>query len=456
MKVLITGATGLIGKELGKKLVERHELFVISRDRAKALRELPYPAAIIEGDLSQGPIHDPRLREVEAVIHLAGESVASGRWSEDRKKEIYDSRVSGTRHLQLSLPSSLQVIVSASAAGFYGDGGETELTEESPAGADFLAQVCRDWEGAVREFSCRQVILRTGIVLSARGGALDKMMFPFRAGVGGSVGRGRQWLSWIDLDDLVRMYIWALENEKVRGVYNAVAPTPVTNQFFSRALAKALGRPLGPPVPPVILKIIFGEFAEAMTSSQKISSQKSSREGFCFQHGLLEKQLNFFTASFRGGEEIFVSEQFIPLSPEEVFSYFRKAHNLEKLTPDFLHFHIVSVSTPQLREGTQIEYKLKLHGFPFSGVTRIQQWQPPQNFVDSQCKGPYRLWHHTHEFKTFAGGTLLVDRIRYRLPLGYIGWLAGYFRVRKDIENIFLHRRKYLSENIKALVADSL
>lgn len=456
MNILITGATGLIGKEVGKVLAEQgHRLFALTRHRAKALEQLPFPAEIIEGDLSEGPVLDPRLAEIEAVIHLAGESVAGGRWTPGRKKAILESRERGTRHLRESLSSRLEVIVAASATGFYGDRGEESLAEGAAPGADFLAEVCVAWEAAVAQFPCRHVMLRTGIVLSDRGGALEKMLFPFRAGLGGAIGKGDQWMSWIDLRDLVRLYVWALGAENVRGIVNAVSPHPVTNRSFSQCLARSLGRSLGPSVPALALKAIYGEFGEVLLASQKVLPTVAKRLDFQFQYENLEKSLNDINGPLRNGEEIFYAEQFLPLKPEEVFPFFSAAANLEKITPPSLNFHIASMSTPAVEQGTLIEYKLRVHGLPMRWLTEIQEWRPPRVFVDNQLKGPYRLWHHTHEFREFAGGTLMCDRVRYRLPAGYLGWLAGGAFVRGDVEKIFAFRRKYIADNLKTLVSAS-
>ncbi|WP_374033224.1 TIGR01777 family oxidoreductase [Bdellovibrio bacteriovorus] len=446
MRILMTGATGLIGRELGKVLAEKgHDLYVVSRDQAKAREQLPFPCEIIEGDLNTNPLHDSRLAKVEVVFNLMGESIAGERWSEEKKKRIYQSRVIGTRHLVQSLPENLKCFISSSAMGIYGDQSDAPLTEDSPHGEDFLANVCKEWEAEAAKAPGRSVFVRTGIVLARQGGALDQMLFPFRSGVGGVLGDGKQWMSWIHLNDIVGLYLFALEHHDVEGALNAGAPHPVTNREFSETLVQSLGTRLGPAVPLFALNVLFGELAKSLVASARMVPEKAQRLGYKFHYENLLEALNEICLPFKMGEEIFVAEQFVPAPPEKLFPFFKDAHNLERITPPTLNFLIEKMSTPEIGQGTQIDYRLKIHGVPAKWKTEIDEWQPPFKFVDNQLKGPYRLWHHTHEFRPFCGGTLLVDRVRYRMPMGFLGWLVANRFVRKDVENIFAFRRKYIA-----------
>ena len=249
--VAITGASGLVGAALAGSL---------SADGVRVVRLVrrePGPGADeVRWSPSEGFVDAEALEGVDAVVHLAGESLASGRWTEARKALIRDSRVEGTRTLVDAITRMRRkprVLVSASAIGYYGaHRGETLLTEGSPPGDDFLARVCVTWEAAAapaREAGVRTVLLRTGLVLSAKGGALAKMRTPFKLGAGGVIGPGDQWVSWIALGDLVRIIRFALDREGLAGPINAVAPTPVTNQAFTKALGRALGRPTLIPLP---------------------------------------------------------------------------------------------------------------------------------------------------------------------------------------------------------------
>lgn len=446
MRILMTGATGLLGKEIGKHLAEKgHKIFVVSRSLAKARELTPFPCEVIVGDLGAGILKDPQLESIDAVINLMGEPVFGGRWGSKKKESIYNSRVVGTRNLVASLPKTLKVFISASAIGYYGDGGDEVLHEQHVAGDDFLAKVCVDWEQEAKKASGRKVFIRTGIVLSQSGGALEQMLFPFRAGVGGVLGAGKQWVSWIHINDIVGLYLFALVNPKVEGPINGIAPVPLTNRDFSKILAKSLGKNLGPAVPLSALKLIFGEASGVMVSSTRGSAEKVEKLGYQFQYKELSSALDEICAPFKDGNEIFYSEQFLSDPPEKVFRFFQDANNLERITPQNLNFEIERMSSSEIRQGTEIDYKLKIHGIPVKWKTEIDEWQPPYKFVDNQKSGPYSVWRHTHEFRPFCGGTLMVDKVLYRLPLGYFGWVLGTKFINKDVENIFSFRRKFIS-----------
>lgn len=447
MKILMTGATGLIGKEIGKVLAEKgHEIFVVSRDKVKAKQLLPFPCEIIVGDLNKETLQDPRMPDIEAVINLMGEPIVGQRWSAEKKNEIYNSRIVGTRNLVNSLSKKLKTFISASAVGYYGNRGDEILREEYAPGDDFLAKVCVDWEAEAQKAPGRVVCIRTGVVLSRFGGALEQMLFPFRAGVGGELAGGEHWMSWVHIQDIVGLYVFALETAHVNGPVNAVARYPVRNSEFSKALAQSLNKNLGPNIPAVALKTIFGEGADVLVTSQRASAQKAESLGYQYKATDVHATLMELMEPFRNGEDVFYAEQFIPYPPERVFPFFQDPKNLNSLTPEMLNFKIQKVSTAEIQQGTLIDYNLKIHGVPAQWKAKIDEWHPPYKFVDEQLKGPYSLWHHTHEFRPFCGGTLMVDQVRYRLPLGYMGWLVASKLVRKDVESIFSYRREYIAK----------
>lgn len=292
MKVLITGATGLVGRQIVPSLCARgHQVIVLTRDQKKSKEIFGAGVELIEGDLNRGPVISSKLEDVDGVIHLAGESVAGGRWTEQQKSKILRSRSDLTKNLVESLKSSrkLSVFVSASAIGYYGFDSEDWMQEDHQPGSDFLAQVCVAWEReAIRakqskENPVRAVILRTGLVLSAEGGALEKIAAPVKFFLGAPLGSGRQWMSWIHIDDLVRMYIQALEDESFDGVFNAVAPNPVRHQQFMVLLSKKLHRPLFPGIPEKILRFALGEMSELLLTGQRVSAQRALSQGFHFR-----------------------------------------------------------------------------------------------------------------------------------------------------------------------------
>lgn len=293
MNVTITGASGLVGRRLLKTLAQNgHSLHVLSRHGGT---NLPPGVRISVWDAMKGPPSEDALRDADAVIHLAGEPVAQ-RWTAEVKRRIRDSRVTGTRHLVegiAKLSRKPAALISASAIGFYGSRGDAALDENASPGSGFLAEVCVEWEReafAAQPLGVRTAAIRTGVALDPRGGALQKMLPPFRFGVGGRVGDGKQWMSWIHLDDLIGIYVFALESA-VSGPLNATSPNPVTNADFTRALAKALHRPAIFPVPKPALKLLFGEMAEVLFDSQRVLPKHTQATGFQFRYPLIDPAL---------------------------------------------------------------------------------------------------------------------------------------------------------------------
>lgn len=293
MKILITGATGLIGAALSARLLKGQHTVVRLRRSGANLQ--PGDAA---WDPGTGAIDPAALDSADAVVNLAGASIAGGRWTPARKKALRASRVEPTRALARTLaklPRPPQVLVSASAIGYYGDRGDETLAESSAPGEDFLAGICREWEAAAAEAEragIRTVTLRTSVVLAKNGGALAKMITPFRWGVGGRLGSGKQWMSWITLEDEVEVFYGAIVNAEWRGAINAASPQPVTNAEFTRALARVLHRPAIFPAPAFALRLMLGEMADALLlSSQRVSAEKLTGLGFSFRQPQLEPAL---------------------------------------------------------------------------------------------------------------------------------------------------------------------
>ncbi|MBI2826854.1 MAG: TIGR01777 family protein [Planctomycetia bacterium] len=299
MRALVTGATGFIGRRL---LEEIAQPVVLSRDPARARAQRSGVEAHAWDPLADVP-PSASFEGVEAVFHLAGESVGEGRWTAAKKQRIRDSRVVGTANLVRALAAldrRPRVLVSASAIGYYGSRGDEVLDETSAPADDFLADVCRAWEAAAmaaENHGVRAVCARFGVVLGPGGGALKKMLFPFRLGLGGRLGSGRQWMSWVHVDDVVGILLHAAKNENLRGPINAVSPAPVTNREFTRVLAGALHRPAVFPVPALGLRLAVGEFAEVLLGSQRVMPSVAQREGYAFRYPTLEGAL---AAAVRG------------------------------------------------------------------------------------------------------------------------------------------------------------
>ena len=298
-KVLIAGATGLIGTALAASLArDGVPVVALVRDPARAASRLP-GATLHAWDATKEPPPASAFDGASAVVNLVGEPIAARRWSEAHKKRVRDSRVGATRALVDALRARNDrpgVLVQASGTGFYGDRGDDILTEASPRGAGFLAEICREWEAEAEkagELGVRVVILRTGVVLSRAGGFLAKILPPFRLGVGGHVGTGKQWLPWIHLDDEIGLIRHALATASVAGPLNAVAPEPVTNAELTTALGRALGRPTVLAAPAFALRLALGgEMAEELVlASQRAMPVRTLETGFKFQHPLLAPAL---------------------------------------------------------------------------------------------------------------------------------------------------------------------
>lgn len=445
-KIVVTGATGFVGQKICLALIRSgFELRVITRNVAKAKLTLNLPCSFYAWNgRDDFPIE--ALENTQAVIHLAGESIADGRWTKERKERILLSRTEGTSSLikAINLCSNPpQVLVGTSAIGIYGDRGDAILEEESSGGDGFLAEVCKNWELAYSDFKGRLTLLRVGVVLGNNGGALEKMLVPFRLGIGGKLAAGNQWMSWIHIDDLVALYINALNDTKMSGVYNAVSPTPVSNIEFTKALGKSIGRPTLFPVPSFAIELLFGEMSEVVLSSQKVMPLRSLEIGFSFKFTNVQDALdNLLSPQGHDGAYVIEKCQWVPLPRDEVFNFFSQAKNLEAITPEWLHFRVKQMSTDKIEKGSLIDYKLKVKGLPASWRTLIKSWNPPFEFIDEQLKGPYSLWLHTHSFEEVQGGTLLLDRVIYRVPLGVIGNIVREVMIRSDVEKIFKHRQE--------------
>jgi uncharacterized protein len=298
--VLLSGASGFIGSQLSKSLsADGHRVVRLARPES---RSTPAVSDIVRWDPEAGYIDRDALARLQpdAVVNLAGESIAK-RWTATRRRRIRESRVRGTTILAealAALRSKPSVFLSGSAMGYYGAHRGDELLEEHSApGSDFLAQTARDWERATEAASqagIRVVLSRTGIVLGMGGGALDQMLLPFRLGVGGRLGSGRQWMSWIALDDVVRALRFLVDTPAVRGPVNLVAPEPVRNAEFTKVLGRVLGRPAMLPVPAFALELLFGTMADhTILASQRLSPKKLAGAGFEFRHPRLEEALRF-------------------------------------------------------------------------------------------------------------------------------------------------------------------
>ena len=432
-------------------MLQRRGDRVVALTREPASADLPPGVDVVLFDVNDPACDPSALDDLDAVVHLAGETV-DGRWTPEKKLRIADSRIAGTRNLVAALARvdrRPRVLISASASGYYGDRGDEVLDEESLPGHDFLAAVCVGWEreaqGAAR-LGMRVACLRTGVVFGP-GGALRKMAGIFRWGAGGPLGSGRQWMPWIHLDDLAALYCFVIDREDLSGPIAAVAPDVATNARVMQGVGHALGRPALAPAPAFALELVLGEFGKTLLGGQLVVPKRATSAGFVWQHPALEAALIDVLAP--GSLKVpaphaFVSAQLVRAPLKKVFAFFSDPANLERLTPPALHLRMTSAKG-QMGAGSTIDYALRVWGLRLRWRALIVEWKPEARFVDVQVRGPYLWWRHVHEFEEEGGGVMIRDRIDYVLPFAPLGDVALH-AVRGDIENAFAFRRRALEE----------
>ena len=292
--ILITGGSGLIGRHLTEELLAKgYRVSLLSRRASTDKRITTYL-----WDVEKGTIDPACIAGIDMIVHLAGSGIADKRWTPERKKNLIESRAKSIRMIYNLLdknPHHVKSVISASGTGYYSDRGDELLNENSPPAHDFFAECCIEWEKAVDEgegMGLRVVKFRTGVVLTAEGGALPKLAQPVKLGLGATLGNGKEWISWIHLKDAINMYMLAIEQNHLKGVFNMVAPEPVTNKQLTKAIAAQLGRPLWlPPVPALLLKLIFGEMSVVVLGSTRVSSAKIEAAGFKFKYPVIAEAL---------------------------------------------------------------------------------------------------------------------------------------------------------------------
>lgn len=301
MRVFIAGGTGLIGTRLIRRLRARQDQVVLLTRRPAVAREKFGDCTVVEGDPMQAGAWMDAVNDCDGAINLTGEGIFNRRWNEAFKALLRDSRIKSTEHVVQALgknprtaAGSAKVLVNASAIGFYGPHGDEELTEDSPAGNDTLAHLSVDWEKAAHQAEgngVRVAIVRVGVVLDKNGGALAKMLPPFKFGAGGPVGSGKQWMSWIHHEDMVGILLLALDHAEAKGPLNGTAPNPVTNKEFGHALGRVLHRPSFMPTPALALRVMLGGVAEVVTNGQRVLPRKALALGYAFQFPEIEGAL---------------------------------------------------------------------------------------------------------------------------------------------------------------------
>jgi uncharacterized protein (TIGR01777 family) len=456
MRILITGASGLVGLDLIEYIIlnTNNQVNVLTRDKKKFGQKVKFPINIYEWDPERGVIDSRALEDVDCVVNLAGANIIDYKWDKAGKEKILKSRVKSTEILLKEIEKRKVPpvkFINASAIGFYGNTQEELLTENSPKGAGFLSDVCEEWENTLNantNLNMRTYILRIGIVLSPKGGLIKKIFPIFSKGLGGNLGSGEQYLSWIHIDDLIGNIMFLLEKNTQHKVYNATSPRPVSNYIFTTILAKIMKRPGICHVPSFIIKKILGEKSEMILGGQKVIPRNFIDEGYQYKYKILKEALRDIGKYKLAGESIFENYIWVKTTKGEVFNYLSSEKNLEALTPEYLNFRVIGKSTKNIEEGTLINYKLKLHRVPIKWKSLITKFKFKSHFIDEQLAGPYKRWVHLHEFKDINGGTLIRDKVIYKLPFGKLGKLvAGQF-IRKDLNKIFKYRNEVIIKTL--------
>ncbi|HMQ11510.1 MAG TPA: TIGR01777 family oxidoreductase [Oligoflexia bacterium] len=446
MNILITGATGFIGQKISLQLIkDQHNLIVIGRSSEKQFRQVfTFPCKYYSWE-KLNTLQDDL--NIDAVIHLAGASIAGGRWTHKRKKIILDSRVKTAKAL-FSYFNRINIypktFLSASAIGYYNFSQNEVFDEDSPKGDGFLADVCKQWEDASLDFekNSRRILLRFGLVFDPRDGFLKKMGPLFSTGLAGRIGPGKQWMSWVHIDDLVKAVLFCLKNNTIHGPVNVVSPQACSNVEFTQTLSQTLKQTPFIPVPALALKLILGEMAVLALGSQHVTPKKLSDHHFTFDYPDLKAALKeLYAWHTLPYQQIFSDTQWFNHTVDKIFPFFCEAKNLEKITPPLLKFRVLNQSTQSIEPGTLINYKLKIHGIPTKWTTLIKAWQKNTMFIDTQKKGPYKEWQHTHTFQSYPNGTLMLDDVIYRVPMGRLGLIMTGAWVLKDIITIFKYRK---------------
>lgn len=482
MKILLTGATGFLGRALILRLQrDGHQLTAWARSPDRARSQLG--AAVTVLDAAGGaPALQAAVADADAVINLAGEPIAGGRWTAARRQRIWSSRVEATTALVQAIaatspPQRPNLLISASAVGFYGDRADELLDESSDPGVGFLADVSRAWENAARQgeaLGLRVLLPRLGVVLGLGGGFLGKLLPLFRLGLGARLGDGRQFVPWIHLDDVVEAMVAALGDHRWRGPVNLVAPQRVRMVDLTRALAAAAGSGLRLAAPRWALRLALGEAAATVLGSQNVTPARLTSLGF--QHRFPD--LSSALADLTGAQDAVGIERLNKDTPatvvhgryldrrrpthllrsqvtleaplDQVFHFFSLPQNLALITPSSMSFRIRQAPA-QMHEGDTIDYSLRIAGAPLKWRTSIEYLRPGHCFVDAQTAGPYHSWWHEHHFTADGPRTVMEDRVYYAPPLGVLGRIAQRLFVAPQLRQVFGYRTQAIRQRFRAI-----
>lgn len=420
MRILIAGGSGLIGSALAESLLrDGHEVIILSRNPQK-VKTKPIGAQFVAWDGITAQGWGELVDGADAIVNLAGASIAGEnplkmRWTAKRKDAILQSRINAGKAIVEAIQASQnkpEVLVQSSAVGFYGPLRDEYVDEKNPKGDDFLSNVTQQWEDstkAVEAAGVRRVVIRTGLVFSKDSGIFPLLALPFRLFVGGKLGSGNQYLSWIHIKDIVAAICFLIENKKTQGVYNLSAPNPVTNKRFAKTMGKVMRRPSFLPVPAFAMKLALGEVSTLALDGQRVIPNRLTDAGFSFEFPALEDALN----ELIHGDMRFLHSFSVNASIEAVSDFHRDTRVLKQLTP--LPIIVQFKNVEQMQEGSMADFNLWFGPFPAPWSARHYDFDPPRGFKDVQLKGPFAYWDHQHTFVQIDDHTTdVIDDIQAR------------------------------------------
>lgn len=453
LKVLVTGATGFVGRYLCRELFRRgHDINILSRRQNVSIDSLPIKTYQWKNTSENPPVE--AFDGVDALINLMGEPIIGGIFTKSKEKRIWSSRVTSTKSISRTLTENgikLKSYVGASAIGAY-PYDKIKRDEHSPLGDHYLARLCQDWEKAHRAISCQNSsIVRIGLVLGATSPLMNKLMQSSVMRHLPRFGDGQQLMNWVHIDDLVSILVRQLESNSGQ-VINAVSPNPCTQIEFNQAIASFFSHKVWQiPVSKFLINLGAGKPGSVLTETQYIVPSTLQSNSFEFKYtdvkDALKNCLSLAPHPRTGNMEpcfLWQTHQYLDKTPEDIWPFFSDPLNLEKITPELLHFKVLNRQV-QIEDGSTINYRLKVHQIPVTWKTLIQSYKPPHQFVDTQLKGPYRIWHHTHDFQSVRDGTIMTDTVKFQLPCLPAGILA-YPLVSSDVAEIFEHRRSVIAK----------
>ena len=476
-RIFITGATGFIGRSLVLRLQrEGHAVTALVRNRNKALSLLGPDVRFVK--FADAEFSDA-VGEADAIFNLAGDPLLGKglfgkRWDEKKRASIWSSRIDLTKGVVNNMTPGRQnrVFISTSAVGYYGNGGNLELTESSPAGTGFLADLCASWEAEASKASkhgVRVAILRIGVVLGRGGGALSQMLPIFRAGLGGPIGSGKQFVPWIHQSDLIELLMTALHNPAYEGAFNATAPSPVTFKTFAKKLGSRVGRLAIVPVPGFGLRLLYGDAAQVLTEGQNATPKRAMEMGFQFGFSRLKEALRDVVGdqsvrikqangsipespylANNPPKYVLQTKILIPAPRNEVFAFFSQPKNLGVLTPSAMKFRS-SGQNEDLGTGAIVEHTFTFMRFNLHWKSRIETFEANSRFVDVQETGMYKSWWHEHKFEDVNGHTRVTDTVYYTPPLGAI---ANAAMVSNRLKEVFAYRMAALKFRFNSVNTD--